>query len=157
MTPISRRDDALITTFGRLVEAQSRLERLLGAQLETRCDLPHAWFEVLVRLGRSDAGRLTMGSLAEQISLTTGGVTRLVDRMESAGYVERVPCPADRRVSYAALTDAGRTKLDEAAPVHAANLRTVFAALSDEERDTLDVLLDRLRVVQESDLAENQQ
>lgn len=157
MTPISRRDDALITTFGRLVEAQSRLERLLSAQLETRCDLPHAWFEVLVRLGRSDAGRLTMGSLAEQISLTTGGVTRLVDRMESAGYVERVPCPADRRVSYAALTDAGRTKLDEAAPVHAANLRTVFAALSDEERDTLDVLLDRLRVVQESDLAENQQ
>lgn len=157
MTPISRRDDALITTFGRLVEAQSRLERLLGAQLETRCDLPHAWFEVLVRLGRSDAGRLTMGSLAEQISLTTGGVTRLVDRMESAGYVERVPCPADRRVSYAALTDAGRTKLDEAAPVHAANLRTVFAALSDEERETLDVLLDRLRVVQESDLAENQQ
>jgi DNA-binding MarR family transcriptional regulator len=147
------RDDALITTFGRLLEVQSRLERRLGAELEARCNLPHAWFEVLLRLGRSEAGRLTMGSLAEQISLTTGGVTRLIDRMESAGYVQRVPCPSDRRVSYAALTDAGRAKLDEAAPVHAANLRSVFAAFSDQERAALDALLDRLRVVHEPDRA----
>ena len=153
MAPISRRDDALITTFGRLLEVQSRLERRLGADLEARCDLPHAWFEVLVRLARSDDGRLTMGSLAEQISLTTGGVTRLVDRMETAGYVQRVPCPTDRRVSYAALTDAGRAKLDEAAQVHAANLRSVFAAFSDEERETFDALLDRLRAMHQPDLA----
>jgi MarR family transcriptional regulator, 2-MHQ and catechol-resistance regulon repressor len=150
---LSRRDDALISTFGRLLEAQSRLERRLGADLEARCHLPHAWFEVLLRLGRSDAGRLTMGSLAEQISLTTGGVTRLVDRMDAAGYVERVPCPTDRRVSYAALTDAGRAKLDEAARVHAANLRAVFAAFSDGDRRTLDDLLDRLRAVHGADLA----
>lgn len=149
MVPISRRDDALITTFGRLLEAQSRLERRLGAELEARCDLPHAWFEVLVRLGRSEAGRLTMGGLAEEVSLTSGGVTRLVDRMAAAGYVERVPCPTDRRVSYATLTEAGRAKLDEAAPVHAANLRSVFAGFSDEERGTLDALLDRLRAVRE--------
>ncbi len=153
MPQLSRRDDALITTFGRLLEAQSRLERRLGADLEARCDLPHAWFEVLVRLDRSEAGRLTMGSLAEQVSLTTGGVTRLVDRMEAAGYVERVPCPTDRRVSYASLTDRGRVKLDEAAPVHAANLRSVFAAFSDEDRSTLDALLDRLRAVREPDPA----
>ena len=153
MPQLSRRDDALITTFGRLVEAQSRLERRLGADLEARCDLPHAWFEVLVRLGRSADDRLTMGSLAEQVSLTTGGVTRLVDRMETAGYVQRVPCPTDRRVSYAALTDAGRAKLDEAAQVHAANLRSVFAAFSDEERETFDALLDRLRAMHQPDLA----
>ncbi len=152
MATISSRDDALITTFGRLLEVQSRLERRLGAELEARCNLPHAWFEVLVRLGRSEDGRLTMGSLAEQVSLTTGGVTRLIDRMESAGLVARVPCPTDRRVAYAALTDAGRAKLDEAAPVHAANLRSVFAAFSNEERRTLDTLLDRLRAV-DPDLA----
>jgi len=146
--PISSRDDALITTFGRLVEVQSRLERRLGAELEARCNLPHAWFEVLVRLGRSEGGRLTMGTLAEQVSLTTGGVTRLVDRMDAAGYVQRVPCPTDRRVLYATVTDAGRAKLDEAATVVAANLRTVFAGFSAEERSTLDALLDRLRAVE---------
>ena len=153
MLQLSRRDDALITTFGRLLEVQSRLERRLGADLEARCALPHAWFEVLVRLGRFDAGRLTMGRLAEEVSLTTGGVTRLVDRMEASGYVERVPCPTDRRVSYASLTDRGRAKLDEAAQVHAANLRSVFADFSDEDRSTLDALLDRLRAVREPDLA----
>jgi MarR family 2-MHQ and catechol resistance regulon transcriptional repressor len=140
-------DDALITTFGRLLEVQSRLERRLGADLEARCNLPHAWFEVLLRLGRSADDRLTMGSLAEQISLTSGGVTRLVDRMEAAGYVRRVPCPTDRRVSYAALTAAGRAKLGEAARVNVANLRAVFADFSDTDRARLDDLLDRLRTV----------
>ena len=153
MTVIRRRDDSLISTFGRLLEVQSRLERRLGAELEDRCDLPHAWFEVLVRLARSDGGRLTMGALAEQISLTTSGVTRLVDRMTSAGLVERVPCPTDRRVLYASLTEAGQAKFDAAAPVHAANLRDVFADFTEEERSVLDALLDRLRITPPADLA----
>jgi MarR family transcriptional regulator, 2-MHQ and catechol-resistance regulon repressor len=140
-------DDALITTFGRLVEVQGRLERRLGADLEARCGLPHAWFEVLVRLARSEDGRLTMGALAEQVTLTTGGVTRLIDRMDAAGYVERLPCPTDRRVAYAAITKVGRRKLSEASEVHGANLREVFASFSDRELADLDRLLDRLRAV----------
>jgi DNA-binding MarR family transcriptional regulator len=80
-------------------------------------------------------------------------VTRLVDRMEAAGFVERVPCPTDRRVSYASLTDSGRAKLDEAAQVHAGNLRVVFADFDHEDRSTLDALLDRLRAVREPGLA----
>jgi MarR family 2-MHQ and catechol resistance regulon transcriptional repressor len=145
VTTISSSDDALITTFGRLVEVQSRLERRLGADLEARAGLPHAWFEVLVRLARSEHGQLTMGALAEQVTLTTGGVTRLVDRMEAAGLVERVPCRTDRRVSYAVITQAGRAKFEEAAEVHAGNLRTVFDGFSAKELTTLDTMLDRLR------------
>jgi DNA-binding MarR family transcriptional regulator len=139
--------DALISTFGRLLEVQGRLERRLGADLEARCGLPHAWFEVLVRLSRSEGGQLTMSGLADQVALTTGGVTRLVDRMEAAGMVERRPCATDRRVAYAGLTSAGQEKLKEAAVVHAANLRTVFDGFSAAERATLDGLLDRLRAV----------
>ena len=147
MPPISAADDALITTFGRLVEVQGRLERRLGADLEAQCGLPHAWFEVLVRLARSENGQLTMGALAEQVTLTTGGITRLVDRMDAAGYVERLPCPTDRRVAFAAITRAGRKKLTEASEVHAANLREVFAGFSARELTVLDRLLDRLRAV----------
>ena len=147
MTPNLASNDALITTFGRLVEVQGRLERRLGAELEARFGLPHAWFEVLVRLSRSADGQLTMSALAEQVTLTTGGVTRLVDRLEAAGLVERVPCRTDRRVAYAAITDAGRTKLEEAAEAHAANLRTVFEGFSAKDLATLDTLLDRLRAV----------
>jgi DNA-binding MarR family transcriptional regulator len=147
MPPISAADDALITTFGRLVEVEGRLERRLGADLEARCGLPHAWFEVLVRLSRSENGQLTMGALAEQVTLTTGGVTRLVDRMDAAGYVERLPCPTDRRVAFAAITDTGRKKLAEASEVHATNLREVFSGFSPRELGLLDRLLDRLRAV----------
>ena len=147
MTSISATDDALITTFGRLVEVQGRLERRLGADLESRFGIPHAWFEVLVRLSRSEEGQLTMSALAEQVTLTTGGVTRLVDRMEAAGLIERRPCRTDRRVSYAAITDAGRAKLEEASEAHAANLRTVFDGFSAKELATLDTLLDRMRAV----------
>jgi MarR family transcriptional regulator, 2-MHQ and catechol-resistance regulon repressor len=147
VTPISSSDDALISTFGRLVEVQGRLERRLGADLESRFGLPHAWFEVLVRLSRSGDGQLTMGALAEQVTLTTGGVTRLIDRMERAGLVERLPCRTDRRVSYAGITEAGRAKLEAAAEAHAANLRTVFDGFSAKELATLDTLLDRLRAV----------
>lgn len=140
-------DDALISTFGRLLEVQGRLERRLGADLEARFGLPHAWFEVLVRLARSEGGQLTMSGLADQVALTTGGITRLVDRMAAAGLVERRPCATDRRVAYAGLTAAGRERLDEAAVAHAANLRTVFAGFSADEHATLDALLDRLRSV----------
>jgi MarR family 2-MHQ and catechol resistance regulon transcriptional repressor len=137
-------DDALISTFGRLLEVQGRLERRLGADLEARFGLPHAWFEVLVRLARSDGGQLTMSGLADQVALTSGGITRLVDRMAVAGLVERRPCPTDRRVAYAGITDAGRERLAEAAVAHAANLRAVFAGFSATDHTTLDALLDRL-------------
>jgi DNA-binding MarR family transcriptional regulator len=138
-------DDPLISTFGRLVEASNQLERRLGRDLEAQCGLPHVWFEVLIRLVRSTGGQLTMGELAEQVALTTGGITRLIDRMQAAGFVRRQPGQTDRRVSHTAITDSGRAKLDEAATFHAANLRAAFAGLSDRDRSSLDSLLDRLR------------
>jgi MarR family transcriptional regulator, 2-MHQ and catechol-resistance regulon repressor len=106
-------DDPLISTFGRLVEASNQLERRLGRDLEAQCGLPHVWFEVLIRLVRSTGGQLTMGELAEQVALTTGGITRLIDRMQAAGFVRRQPGQTDRRVSHTAITDSGRAKLDE--------------------------------------------
>lgn len=138
-------DHPLITTFGRLAEAYSRLERQLGAAMQADTGLPHVWFEVLIRLARSEGGQLTMSTLADQITLTTSGVTRLIDRIQVAGYVERRPCPTDRRIAYAAITDAGREILTRATAAHTRNLQDVFAALSEDDLATLDTLLDRLR------------
>lgn len=146
-------DDRLITTFGRLAEAYSRLERQLGTAMQTESGLPHVWFEVLIRLARSKGGQLTMSALADQIALTTSGVTRLVDRIQAAGYVERVPCPTDRRVSYAAITEAGRQVLDRAAVAHARNLQDTFASFDEDDLARLDVLLDRLREAATDDRA----
>lgn len=140
-----RSDDEVMTTFGRLAEAYSRVERLLAQSLQSETGLPHAWFEVLMRLSRSPGQQLTMSTLADQIALTTGGITRLIDRMETAGYVERSPCASDRRVSYAGMTESGRQVLQQAIPVVVANLREVFGDFAARELSTLDDLLDRLR------------
>ena len=145
MASASAVDEPLITSWGRVVEAYSFLDRRLGASLEVSCGIPMAWFEVLLRLARAEDDQLTMGALAEQVALTSGGVTRLLDRMVRAGYVERRQCPTDRRIVYAALTPAGRGKVEEAAAVHARDLEEVFASFAPHERRLLDELLDRLR------------
>jgi MarR family transcriptional regulator, 2-MHQ and catechol-resistance regulon repressor len=146
MTPVTEADEALITTFGRVVEVYSGLGQQLGRSLEQQSGIPHTWFEVLLRISRADGGRITMGALAQQVALTTGGITRMLDRMIAAGLVQRVPCPTDRRVHFAALTDQGHAKLDEAATVHAANLRQAFADFTAADLRTFDDLLDRLRL-----------
>ncbi|MFE9311569.1 MarR family winged helix-turn-helix transcriptional regulator [Streptomyces sp. NPDC006706] len=138
-------DHPLVSTFGRLVETHSHLERRLGTAMQSEVGLPHVWFEVLIRLARAEEGQLTMSALADQIALTTSGVTRLIDRIQAAGYVERCPCVRDRRIAYAAITDAGHDVLYRAAVGHVRNLRDTFAQFSEDDLATLGNLLDRLR------------
>jgi MarR family 2-MHQ and catechol resistance regulon transcriptional repressor len=145
VTRTTRSGVELISTFGRLVEVYNRLEHRFGRSLEEQCGIPHSWYEVFLRISRADDGLVTLGSLAEQVALTTGGITRMLDRMVDAGYVERVPCPTDRRVSFAALTPAGRKKLEEATAVNVRDLEAAFAGFGSEELASLDGLLDRLR------------
>ncbi|HVE74602.1 MAG TPA: MarR family transcriptional regulator [Mycobacteriales bacterium] len=145
MRQVTAADEALITTFGRLVEAHSTLTRRLGRPLERQTGLPFAWFEVLLRVHRAPQGRIRMSTLAEQVALTSGGVTKMIDRMIDAGLVQREPCPTDRRVSFAVLTQDGRRALTAAVKIHAHDLRGVFAGFSPADLDALDSLLDRLR------------
>jgi DNA-binding MarR family transcriptional regulator len=145
MTTAGVVDERLISTFGRLAETYTALERSLGETMQGECGIPHTWFEVLLRISRSPDGLISMGALAGQIALTGGGVTRLLDRMIVAGLVERVPCPTDRRIYYAALTPQGVAKLGECKIVHAQGLRRVFSDFSPAELDALDEYLVRLR------------
>ena len=83
--------------------------------------------------------------LAEQRLLTASGVTRLLDGLERAGLVERASCASDRRVTYAVLTAAGRTKLQEASESHLAGVRALFEErFTSEEIVQLASLLERL-------------
>lgn len=138
-------DVDLISTFGRLIEAYTTVERKVGHSLEEQCDLPHNWYEVMLRINRSRDGLVTMGVLADQVALSSGGITRLLDRIIDAGYVERVPCPTDRRVNYAGLTPAGKAKLKAAIAVNKRDLKQIFSAFSPQDLSNLDALLDRLR------------
>lgn len=145
MEHVADADERLVTTFGRLLEAHAALTRRAGRSLERESGIPQPWFEVLLRISRSEGGQVSMGSLAQQVALTSGGITRLLDRMIADGLVQRVPCPTDRRVLFAALTDQGQGKLAEALVVHTADLRDVFDGFTPHDLDALDGLLDRLR------------
>ncbi len=87
------------------------LSSRLGAELDRAAaeagTLPGAWFDVLAVLASDPARRARLGDLAEAVLLTRAGLSRLLDRIEAAGYLRREPCEHDRRGSYAVLTDAG--------------------------------------------------
>ncbi|HEV3268732.1 MAG TPA: MarR family transcriptional regulator [Acidimicrobiales bacterium] len=137
--------DEKVVLFGLLLETNARLTKELGAALESSCQLPLAWFEVLLQLRQSADGRLKMSQMADAIVHSTGGTTRLVDRLEEATFVRREHCPSDRRSVYVAITDTGNAKLDEALSVHLTYLNeNMSTRLDDGERETLAVLLAKL-------------
>ena len=144
-------DHDLISTVGLLMEACNSLEKQLGASLEEHVGVPHTLFEVMLRISREESGLAPMGSLAEQIALTGGGVTRMIDRMVAAGLVERVPCASDRRVVYAGLTAEGHVVLEKAVSLHEGNLRRMLADFTGAELDALDETLRRLRAAHLAD------
>ena len=118
-------DEELITCWGLVHEAMAATNPLLlngtGPDAER---MPAAEFEVLLRLLRSPGHQLSMGELARDVSLTSGGLTKVVDRLCTTGYLSRYPCPQDRRVSYAVLTDDGHNVARAARDRHAQHLRT---------------------------------
>ena len=137
--------DEKVVLFGLLLETNARLTKDLGAALESSCQLPLAWFEVLLQLRQSADGRLKMSQMADAIVHSTGGTTRLVDRLEEASFVRREHCPSDRRSVYVSITDAGNAKLDEALGVHLTYLNeNMGTRLDSGERESLAVLLAKL-------------
>jgi DNA-binding MarR family transcriptional regulator len=144
--PVPGVDDPAITTYGRLVEVVRRLDEVFAASITGGAGLPMGHFEVLLRLGRSTGDQLTMSELARQLGMTSGGATRLIDRVAAAGLVERRACTEDRRVHHVRLTADGRDRLATALARHREDLaRELTGRLDARARDQLDTILDRLR------------
>ncbi len=121
------------------------MTRAMSAQLVAQHGLTINDYEALLHLARAEDGRMRRVDLAELLILTASGVTRLLDGLEVAGLVERASCASDRRVTYAVLTDAGRTKLRQASKSHVADIRAYFEGrFSSEELTQLAGLLGRL-------------
>jgi DNA-binding MarR family transcriptional regulator len=137
--------DEKVTLFGLLFETNARMSREIGAELEASCQLPFAWFDVLLQLRHNENGRLKMNQIADAIVHSTGGTTRLIDRLEESGYVRREHCATDRRAIWVAITDEGGAKLDEALLVHLRYLDEHLATrLNGAERGVLTGLLTKL-------------
>lgn len=129
---------AVLQTNAVLVDA-------LEKDLEASHGLPITWFEVLIKLDDAPGGRVRMQDLVEAALLTKSGVTRLVDRMQAAGLVQRCACDSDRRVTYAEITETGRKAIRDAMPSHKTDVEREFARhLSVDEQRVLRQLLTKV-------------
>jgi len=135
------------------LRAHAAVTRELNADLVARDGLTINDYEVLLLLSRAEERKMRRVDLAARVLLTPSGITRLLDGLERCGFVERAECATDRRVTYAKLTDAGLAKLREAARGHLSRIDELFLErFSEEERDTLADLLERLPAVDGADV-----
>jgi MarR family 2-MHQ and catechol resistance regulon transcriptional repressor len=144
-----RLDDERLTVMGLLAETWAGLAARTTEQLAQH-GLGVVEFEVLLRLARSPGGSLRMSDLAAQTSLTSSGITRVVDRLLATGSVARRACTSDRRTTFAEITGTGRQRLAAALPGHLELLERWLVgplptACRDQFVETLRVLRDGLR------------
>ena len=116
-------DDDVISMWGHVLEGTARVNAAIETHLGEIFDVPTSWFEVLLRLHRTPGYQQPMTQLANEVSFSSGGFTKLADRMEEAGYLARSSCPNDRRVTWIALTELGTSTIRAAMKLHAQWLR----------------------------------
>jgi DNA-binding MarR family transcriptional regulator len=128
---------AVVTSHAAVTD---RVQKALAA-----ADLPPlSWFELMWAVKTSANGRPRMSQLAEWLTLSRGGITKLVDRLEEAGYLERVSCSTDRRGLQAELTAAGERMLEEMRSVYEAEVERHLVSLSEGEAQLVRLILERV-------------
>ena len=141
-----------INAWGAFLAGHKLLEAILSRELESACGLSLAWFDVLAQLHRAPDQRLTMTQLASAIMFSKSGLTRLIDRIEEAGLVQRLACPGDRRSLHIALTEAGLDKYRQALPIHLETVKRHFAAyIEDREAAAVESALTRIAAAARQD------
>src|SRR4051794_38737385 len=120
------------------LRVHSALVRSLDAELASAHKLPLSSYEVLINLEAAPGHKRRMSELADSVLLSRSGMTRLVDRLEQNGLLERDHCTADGRGCFAVLTDKGAALLESARPTHLGGVRERF--LSQFAEDELRML-----------------
>src|SRR6476620_10099723 len=125
MTDTPWLDDAQRLAWVRFAAVLELLPRALDAQLERDEQLTHYDYYCLAMLSEAPQRTLRMTHLAGQTNATLPRLSRVMNRLEEAGYVRRAPCAGDRRATNVVLTEAGWEKVVHAAPGHVGNVRAL--------------------------------
>src|SRR6266849_6848136 len=126
------------------IESALALVDVLDTELEQAAGISQRWYDVLVHLEESPEG-IPMNELAERILYSKSGFTRVVDRMEEAGLVQRVRPENDRRSILVVLTSEGRTTMEQARRHHRHGIEQHFSShLADTDIKTLIRALEKL-------------
>ncbi|MDX6598060.1 MAG: hypothetical protein QOE87_1947 [Gaiellales bacterium] len=128
-----------------LLQVSTRVIREFDRRLDREHRISAREFDVLINLDNAPDRRLRMTELATAAMLSSGGLTRLVGRLEERGFVRRDQDTVDARAFHAKLTDTGRALLAEARVTHDAVIHDLFGAhLSATEVDAMTRVLARV-------------
>jgi DNA-binding MarR family transcriptional regulator len=120
------------------IAAQRVVGSRIEQQLQRDAGIPHAYYEILVRLSDAPENRLRMSELAVATQGSRSRLSHAVNRLEQNGWVKREGIESDRRGQVAILTELGRQKLVETAPGHVEEVRrSIFDALTPEQVEAL--------------------
>jgi DNA-binding MarR family transcriptional regulator len=137
-------DASAMGVVGRVLQLGRILEGRAGRALK-KFDIHYTDLDVLATLRRSGPPfRLTPTKLRESVLITSGAMTAVLDRLEKAGLLVRVPDPSDRRVRAVELTPEGKQRIDKAIEVRFAEAEMALYALSPADREALVNLLRKL-------------
>ena len=138
-------DDDEQATWRAFLTATHLLMDRLDRELQAGVGMPHAYYEILVRLSEAPGRTLRMSQLADSSLSSRSRLSHAVARLEAAGWVRRRACDEDRRGSFAELTPEGLAKLDEAARGHVEAVRAnLFDALTADQQQALRDISDTL-------------
>ena len=141
----SRRRHLETSAWGALLQVHAQLVPELDGDLKRTTGLPLAWYDVLLELSGAGDTPLRMSDLGERVVLSRTRVSRLVAEMETHGLVQRGANPDDRRSAFVTITDAGRRRYREAAPIYLRGIAELFAdRLADEELAAITAALQRV-------------
>ena len=131
--------------WGGFLTTYAKINRIMEDDLQAHSRITHVEFEVLLRLSWSEEHRMRIQDLAAQSILTRSGVSRVVERLEKAGFVRREEAAEDRRGAYAVLTEAGVEHFRVAAQKHHVCVRENFLdKFSEEELRVMGEFWERL-------------
>ncbi|MEC3979936.1 MarR family winged helix-turn-helix transcriptional regulator [Amycolatopsis sp. H20-H5] len=138
-------DDEIITWWGLVIEGYLATQDKLMGEIAARFGLAPASFDILMRLVRSPEHRMPMTRLAGEAALSSGGFTKVADRLVAVDLICRVPSPTDRRVTFAALTDHGLDIAQQARAAGAEILRRIVLTPLGPDTATLANAMRKLR------------
>ncbi|MEX2196103.1 MAG: MarR family transcriptional regulator [Thermoleophilaceae bacterium] len=122
----TRLDPVELGAWRGFLRAHAALIKELDAELQAEHGLPLSSYEVLLTLASAEEDKLRMSEIADSVLLSRSGLTRLCDRLERDGLIERSECSTDRRGAYARLTGEGRRRFAAAQETHLAGVRRAF-------------------------------